>query len=118
MNDRKNDIDKSQKADLDEKLKDINQRLGRGADAELKERSRRRNSAGMALALRIASEFVSAILVGALIGYGIDYALGSTPWAMIVFLLLGFVAGVLNVMRSADDFSTSHKAHKDENEGQ
>jgi ATP synthase protein I len=27
--------------------------------------------------------------------------LGIAPWGFIVFLLLGFVAGVLNVMRSA-----------------
>ena len=59
----------------------------------------------MALALRVASEFVSAILVGAAIGYGIDWLLGSSPWVMILFLLLGFAAGVLNVMRSADEFS-------------
>lgn len=109
MNDRF-DIDKSKKTDLDDRLKDMNERLGRNIDPEVKERSRRRNSQGMALALRVASEFVSAILVGAAIGYGIDWLLGSSPWVMILFLLLGFAAGVLNVMRSAGEFSTPHDA--------
>lgn len=116
MNDRK-EIDRGLKADLDGRLREINQRLGRDIDPEVKEKSRRRNSAGMALALRVASEFVSSILVGAAIGYGIDWLLGSSPWVMIVFLLLGFAAGVFNVMRSAGDFSTVHDIKDDGNEG-
>jgi ATP synthase protein I len=55
----------------------------------------------MAAALRLSSEFVAAILVGAAIGWLIDGLAGTTPWGMIVFLLLGFCAGILNVLRSA-----------------
>jgi ATP synthase protein I len=40
-------------------------------------------------------------LVGAGLGWLIDRLLGISPWGLIVFLLLGFAAGVLNVMRSA-----------------
>jgi ATP synthase protein I len=39
--------------------------------------------------------------VGAGIGWLLDRWLGISPWGMIVFLLLGFSAGVLNVMRAA-----------------
>ncbi len=56
---------------------------------------------GMAAGLKIASEFVAGIVVGGLIGYGIDYAFGVSPFGLIVFLMLGFAAGVLNVVRSA-----------------
>jgi ATP synthase protein I len=52
-------------------------------------------------AYRLASEFVAAIVVGAAVGYGIDAVFGTRPWAMIILLLLGFAAGVLNVARSA-----------------
>ena len=41
------------------------------------------------------------MLVGAGLGWLIDRWLGISPWGLIVFLLLGFAAGVLNVMRSA-----------------
>jgi ATP synthase protein I len=41
------------------------------------------------------------VLVGAGLGWLIDRLLGISPWGLIVFLLLGFAAGVLNVMRSA-----------------
>jgi ATP synthase protein I len=40
-------------------------------------------------------------VVGAAIGWLLDRWLGISPWGMIVFLLLGFAAGVLNVMRAA-----------------
>lgn len=54
-----------------------------------------------AKAFQLSTEFVAAIFVGALLGYLLDRFLGTIPWGMIIFLLLGFVAGVLNVMRSA-----------------
>ena len=41
------------------------------------------------------------MLVGAALGWLIDRWLGSLPWGTFVFALLGFTAGVLNVMRSA-----------------
>ncbi|MCB1506144.1 MAG: AtpZ/AtpI family protein [Hyphomicrobiaceae bacterium] len=54
---------------------------------------------GMAYGMRMASELVGAVLVGAAIGYGLDWVLGTKPWLLLVFFVLGFAAGVLNVMR-------------------
>lgn len=58
-------------------------------------------SAGYGQALRLSSEFIAAVVVGAGIGWVLDKWAGTSPWGLIVFLLLGFAAGVLNVMRSA-----------------
>lgn len=58
------------------------------------------DSTEMARGLKLASEFVSGVLVGAAFGYGIDYLVGTMPLFFIVFLMLGFAAGVLNVLRS------------------
>jgi ATP synthase protein I len=55
----------------------------------------------MARGFRLSTELVAGVLVGAAIGWLIDRWLGISPWGMIVFLLLGFTAGVLNVMRAA-----------------
>lgn len=57
--------------------------------------------AGFGNALRLSSEFIAGIVVGAGLGWLIDRAAGTSPWGLIVFLLLGFGAGVLNVLRSA-----------------
>ncbi len=56
---------------------------------------------GFGQALKLSSEFIAGVVVGAGLGWLIDRIAGTSPWALIVFLLLGFVAGVLNVLRSA-----------------
>ena len=56
---------------------------------------------GFARGFRLSSELVAGVLVGAGIGWLIDRWLGTLPWGMFVFALLGFTAGVLNVMRQA-----------------
>ena len=57
--------------------------------------------AGYAMAVKLSSEFIAGVAVGAILGYGFDELFGTSPWGMIVLLLVGFAAGVLNVMRSA-----------------
>ena len=53
----------------------------------------------MALGFRLSSELVAGVVVGAGIGWGFDRLLSTSPSGLIVFLLLGFVAGVVNVMQ-------------------
>lgn len=62
-------------------------------------------NSGMALGMRMASEFASAILVGGLLGYGIDYWLKSLPIGLIIGLGLGFAAGTMNIMRVAKSYN-------------
>ncbi|MGV8936183.1 MAG: AtpZ/AtpI family protein [Allorhizobium sp.] len=70
------------------------------------------NRKGYAQAMKLSSEFISAIVVGAILGYLFDRFVGTTPWGMIVLLLLGFCAGVLNVLRSAGKVSSPHPADR------
>ncbi len=63
--------------------------------------SARATATAMGLAIRILSEFVAAVIVGTLIGWGIDRAAGTTPAFLIIFLLMGAVAGFWNVYRIA-----------------
>jgi ATP synthase protein I len=58
-------------------------------------------------AFRLASEFVAAIIVGAGVGYGIDLLFGTRPWAMVILLLLGFAAGVVNVVRASAEMNAA-----------
>ncbi|HXW40386.1 MAG TPA: AtpZ/AtpI family protein [Xanthobacteraceae bacterium] len=67
---------------------------GPGAD-------RATTASGYAKGFRLSSELVAGVVVGAGIGWLLDRWLGISPWGLTVFLLLGFAAGVLNVMRSA-----------------
>jgi ATP synthase protein I len=58
-------------------------------------------ASAFARGFRLSTELVAGVLVGAVIGWLLDRWLGISPWGLIVFLLLGFAAGVLNVMRAA-----------------
>jgi len=71
------------------------------AKAEQTGASARATATAMALAIRILSEFVAAVIVGAGIGWGIDRAAGTSPAFLIIFLLMGAAAGFWNVYRIA-----------------
>lgn len=55
---------------------------------------------GMAMGLRMSTEFVAAILVGSFMGYMLDKFLGTAPWMFLVFFLIGFAAGLVNLTRA------------------
>ncbi|HXN06109.1 MAG TPA: AtpZ/AtpI family protein [Nitrospiria bacterium] len=54
---------------------------------------------GLSYAARIGIEMVSATLVGAGIGYFIDWKFKTVPWALIAGVLVGSAAGFLNIYR-------------------
>ncbi|WP_315701775.1 MULTISPECIES: AtpZ/AtpI family protein [unclassified Bradyrhizobium] len=58
-------------------------------------------ASAMARGLRLSSELIAGVIVGAVLGWGFDRLLSTSPFGFIVFFLLGFAAGVLNVVRSA-----------------
>lgn len=91
--------------DLSDRLQDLSGRIA----AEQAERTESQKpsaslqgATGYAKGYRLASEFVAGTLVGGLIGYGIDWLFGTLPLGLIVFLLLGFGAGILNMARAAN----------------
>lgn len=75
--------------------RDQSQPAGKGNDTS--------TASGMALAFRLGSEFVAGVLVGAAIGWGIDQMFDLAPWGILVFTLIGFGAGVVNMMRAAGE---------------
>lgn len=73
--------------------------------AEQAQVSATKDMTGMSRGLRLGSEFIAAILVGAGVGYLLDLWLGTGPWIMLVMLLIGFAAGVLNVTRTVNEMN-------------
>lgn len=64
-----------------------------------------KDMSGLSRGLRLGSEFIAANLVGAGIGYLLDLWLNTGPWLLLVFVMVGFAAGVLNVTRSAAEMN-------------
>lgn len=54
---------------------------------------------GLNMAMRVGVELVAALIVGGGIGYLLDMWLGTRPWLLVVFFVLGAAAGMLNVYR-------------------
>lgn len=88
---------------LSDRMRDLERRLDESHTArEANTRSpleKPQTSYGMAM--RLGADFVAGVVVGAAIGWGIDRLFGTSPWGLIVFLLLGFAAGILSVLRTA-----------------
>ncbi len=53
------------------------------------------------MGMRVSIEFVAGVAVGVGIGWGLDHFLGTKPLLMVLFLLLGGGAGVMNAYRAA-----------------
>jgi len=101
----------AEEAALSARLRDLGERLGRHhSDGPSDSKPGQRpttDASAMARGFRLSTELVAGVLVGAGIGWLIDRWVGTTPLGMIVFLLLGFAAGVLNVMRVAGVVATN-----------
>jgi ATP synthase protein I len=100
------DLEKSESdAELRARLEQLQAELRR------QEENRREQSSGtelpiggsfgraLSVGFTVLSEFVAAILVGALIGWQADVWLGTKPWMLVLFLGLGVAAGFWNVFR-------------------
>ena len=89
---------------IPEDIRELEEKIARQREKEnrLREPAGASEYAGAAgVGLRIAAEFLSAVLVGGAVGYVIDRMADSRPFFLTVFLFLGGAAGILNVYRLA-----------------
>jgi ATP synthase protein I len=95
---------RADEAALSARLQRLGERLAREQAAKPSEgplEERATTASGYARGFRLSSELVAGVVVGAGLGLLVDHWLGTSPWGLMIFLLLGFAAGVLNVVRSA-----------------
>lgn len=92
-------------------LADLDARLRKAREAETGSVRDRGGSEGggassaMGIAFRLSIELVSAVLVGGAVGWLLDRWLGTTPWCLLGFFVLGVAAGMMNVFRAARDLN-------------
>ena len=94
----------SDDADLSARLSSLNARISQAsaqrAESEPRERPKT-DSTAMGQAFRLSAEFVSGVVAGGIVGWLVDRLAGTSPWGLIVCLILGFCAGMLNLLRAA-----------------
>ncbi|MCF6444195.1 AtpZ/AtpI family protein [Nereida sp. MMG025] len=65
---------------------------------------------GAQLAWRMVIELVSGLLIGFGIGYGLDWLFGTLPIFLVIFIFLGFAAGVNVMLRTAKEVQAENEA--------
>ncbi|MBA4211358.1 MAG: hypothetical protein C0454_17680 [Parvibaculum sp.] len=68
----------------------------------------------MGVAMRLSSELVAGVLLGAGIGWFVDWLIGTLPIFLVIFTGLGTVAGVKNVLRSTQAMNATSGTAKDQ----
>lgn len=86
--------------ELERKIREAEERRG---GSKTKDKDEGRGSA-LSLALRIGVELVSAVFLGAAIGWALDSWLDTKPWFLLLFFLLGSAAGMLNIFRAMSGY--------------
>ena len=95
----------SDDANLTARLKSLDARIDqataqRTRTTESPSRSKSDSSA-LSQGIRLSAEFVSGVAAGGIVGWLVDHLFGASPWGLIVCIILGFCAGMLNLLRAA-----------------
>ena len=93
-----------------DRLKELGNRIDQMRD-DLEHEPRSDEHFSMAnLAWRMVIELVAGLAIGFGVGYGLDALFGTRPFLMVLFIFLGFVAGVKTMMRTAKEVQTEQAA--------
>ena len=87
------------------KNEDFKTRLKIAKDQFLKKEDKESKSKGlfMGSAFKLGTELVAAAVVGTIIGFILDNWFDTKPWFIIAFFFIGVIAGILNVIRVANN---------------
>lgn len=96
-------ISAADRASIRARAREIDQRLSEARQRMNPKPAHDPRQRGQALGqgLRIAVDLVVGVAFGAFVGWWLDQYLGTAPWLMVVMLILGFTAGMFNVIRTA-----------------
>lgn len=62
------------------------------------------------IAWRMVTELVAGLGIGFGIGYGLDSLFGTMPLFLVLFVFLGFAAGIKTMLRTADEVRRKQSA--------
>ena len=93
--DRETEVIKRRLHDLEDKVRGARER-----HEPLSSEAPDRGTA-MGEALKLSTEMIGGVAVGGFIGWALDRWLGTAPIQIVIFLLLGGTAGIMNVIRTA-----------------
>ena len=81
-----------------EKINSLKEKIEVIENKKIKE-SQPKKENGAGFAFKISTELIAALIVGVGIGLIVDNYLGTKPFGLIIFFILGSFAGFLNIYR-------------------
>jgi ATP synthase protein I len=90
--------------------------IGQKLDALNAQKARSERPAGQAVqsaygpAFKFAAELLVGVIAGGGLGWALDKHFGTAPWLMIVLVIMGFAAGLLNVVRAAQQAQAQNES--------
>jgi ATP synthase protein I len=90
--------------DTEARLKDLNRALNtmhHEAVRDEKPSQNTRDLSGAAQGLRLSAEFIAGIFAGTFLGWGLDHLASTSPFGLLGGVLLGFAAGIVNLLRAS-----------------
>ncbi|MBT5766361.1 MAG: F0F1 ATP synthase assembly protein [Kordiimonadaceae bacterium] len=107
--------DRKKSDEMKANLDDLSSRVSAAREAnEPKESRGFREATTYGIATRLVAELVAGILVGVLFGWYLDQFLNTKPWLMIILIMIGAAAGIMNVMRAAKQLAPSNTYNEDD----
>ena len=71
----------------------------------------------LAKVMRIGADFVTTVLAGLGLGWFVDTQMGSAPWCLISFLVVGSVIAFWNLIRATEATRASSSTEEQERHG-
>ena len=86
--------------DEDARLNALDERLRRARSEEASRSGEaRKDDGGYRLGNRVLAELLGGMIGGALVGLGLDYVFGTTPWLLLSLLFIGIGNAFRNIIR-------------------
>ena len=94
----------------DRRLAEIEERLRRAREKRDEVRQIEAPNSKLGIAFRLVTELMAALIVGGAIGWGLDRILGTGPFLLIVMFMVGVAAGIVTVVRTAQQMNRDQAA--------
>lgn len=102
-----------------ERLRQLDQRIAKAKGAVAPKADRKKSGVSQSeMAWRMVIDLVAGLVIGMGIGFGLDALFDTRPLFLVLFVLLGFAAGVRVMLQTAAEMTkkTAERSASDEGE--
>lgn len=100
-------LSQASRDEFKQRLDTLGEKLDKASGTDQQDQHGQSRGSAFGIAMRMGTEFVVAVLIGGVMGWYLDKWLGSTPFMLFIFMMFGFAAGTMNIIRVGKSFNMS-----------